>query len=297
MPPTAILLILMFAVLHTAWTLLAKRAPKTAAFYAVTIFVGVLMYSVVCVPHIVARRAILGAWPFFCISGVFLAAYYVLMASVYRRADLSAVYPVLRLGPVFITAWSVIFLKEELPPIAFAGIAAIVAGTMMLPQRSLRISRAALDTRHYLTKTYGMALAASFCTSIYIVVDKSAMTRFNPEGDFRLALDYVLLEMCACCVVLVVFAVLSRDRQAWRQVRAAKVSTILMAPMVIGAYALVMGALAIPGVRAAYVAAFRQISMVLTVTAGIVLLKERFGLVRIVAAVVICAGLALMALG
>lgn len=297
MTPAAILLILMFAVVHTAWTLLAKRAPKTAAFYAVTIFVGVLMYSVVCVPHIAARQAILGAWPFFCVSGVFLAIYYVLMASVYRRAELSAVYPLLRLGPIFIAAWSVIFLKEELPPTAFAGIAAIVAGTMMLPQRSLRISRSTFDPKHYLNKTYGMALGASFCTSIYIVVDKYAMTRFNPGGDLRQALNYVFLEMCACCAVLAVFAALSRDRQAWRQLRAAKVSTILIAPMLIGAYALVMGALAIPGVRAAYVAAFRHISIVLTVTAGIVLLKERFGLVRVVAALVICAGLALMVLG
>ncbi len=296
MPLTAIIFIFLFAIVHTTWSLIAKRAPKTAAFYAVTILAGAALYSPLCAPHIAANSQILRAWPFFCISGTFLAVYYVLMAAAYRRADLSVAYPLLRLGPVFIAAWSVVFLNEKLPAAAAVGIAAVVAGGMLLPQKSLRITRETFSPRRYLNKIYALALAASLSTSIYVVLDKFAMTRFNPEGSFRLAFDYVFLEMCACCIVLAAFACLSKDKNAWRQLAAAKLEIILIAPMLIGAYVLVMAALAIPGVRAAYVGAFRHVSVVITVVAGVVILKERFGRVRIVASLIIFAGLLLMML-
>ena len=142
-----------------------------------------------------------------------------------------------------------------------------------------------------------MALTAAFSTSIYVVVDKSAMTQFNPRGDFRVAFDYVFLEMCVCAAALAIFGALRHNREAWRQLRDAKAPIILIAPMLIGAYVLVMGALAIPGVSAAYVGAFRQVSVVLTVAAGVVLLKEKFGRVRIAAALVIFVGLCVLVLG
>jgi len=221
----------------------------------------------------------------------------VLTAATSRRADLSVAYPLLRLGPIFITAWSLIFLGEKLPALGLAGIGAVVVGGVILPQKSLRITRATFDRGHYLNKTYAMALTAAFSTSIYVVVDKFAMMRFNPGGDFRLAFDYVFLEMCVCAAAPAIFGALGSNRRAWRQLRDAKAAIILIARMLIGAYALVMGALAIPGVRAAYVGAFRQVSVVLTVAAGVVLLKERTGRVHIAAALVIFGGLCVLALG
>jgi len=52
--------------------------------------------------------------------------------------------------------------------------------------------------------------------------------------------------------------------------------------MIPGAYVLIVAALALPGTSAAYISAFRMISVVMTVLVGIILLKERFGRIRMV---------------
>jgi len=57
---------------------------------------------------------------------------------------------------------------------------------------------------------------------------------------------------------------------------------------------LIVAALALPGSSAAYISAFRMISVVMTVLAGIILLKEQFGRIRIIAAIVISIGLVMV---
>jgi len=306
MNSAAILLVLLSAVVHTTWSVIAKRAPKTAAFYCITIFLGLLMYAPVCVPHVAANRGLLAAWPWFGTSGLFLGVYYVLMYRTYRKADISLAYPLLRVSPIFSTAWAIAFLREEVTALALCGILATVLGCMMLPLRSLRLSRAGVSLRHYANPVYAMAFAAALVTSVYIVVDKHAMTAFNPAGGARTAIDYVWLEMAVCCIVLLVFAVRDalssaggREAEggALRPLRTALGPILLIAPMLLGAYVLVVAALAIPGSRAAYVGAFRLVSVVLTVVAGVVILKERFGTVRIAAALVIFAGLVMIGIG
>jgi len=297
MPPIAVLLVILHAFVHAGWNLIAKRAPKSAAFYSVAIFLGVLLYSPLCAAHIASNRAILGAWPWFALSGTFLAFYYTLMAGAYARADLSIAYPLLRLAPIFITAWSVMILGEKVNNLALLGICAVVVGGVILPQQSLKFNRNTLRLKHYANRTYAAALAASLCTSVYVVADKFAMSRFNPAASGRVAFDYVWLEMAVCCVVLALIAGASGRRESWAQLRPAKLKIVLIGLMLIGAYVFVMCALAMPGVLASHVGAVRQTSVVLTVLAGIVLLKEKCGRVRILAATVIFGGLVLVVLG
>ena len=297
MNTTAVLLVIASAIIHTTWNLLAKRSPKTAGFYTTAVAAGLVVYAPVCVPHIAANAGILRAWPLFVTSGTLLSVYYVLMYRTYRRADISLAYPLLRVSPIFSTIWAVTLLHEELTTLALLGIVATVAGCMILPQRSLRPTRDTIKLGHYANKTYAMALTASLSTSIYIVLDKLAMTRFNTAADYRVATDYVFLEMCVCGTGLAIYAMISREREFRALTRASLAPIIAIGPMLIGAYFLIVVAMARPDVKAAYVSAFRLVSVVMTVLAGILLLKEHFGRVRIIAAIVIFAGLVMITLG
>ena len=297
MTTNAIILVLLSAIIHTTWSLLAKRSPKTAGFYTVAIAVGLVIYAPVCLPHIAADPGIVRAWPLFVISGTLLSVYYVLMYRTYRSTDISLAYPLLRVSPIFSTIWAVQLLHEELTTLALLGIIATVAGCMILPQRSLRPTRETVRLGQYANKTYAMAITASLATSIYIVLDKLAMTRFNAAGDYRVAIDYVFLEMCVCGAGLAIYAMFSREPEFRALTRASLAPIIVIGPMLIGAYFLIVIAMAQPGVKAAYVSAFRLVSVVMTVLAGILLLKEHFGRVRIVAAIVIFIGLLMITLG
>jgi len=239
MSSTAILLVIVSAVMHSTWSLLAKRAPKTAAFYAATNLLGLLFCAPLCVPHIAAHPQVFAAWPLFMASGVLLAVYYFLMYRTYRSADLSLAYPLLRISPIFITIWAVLLLGEKLSTCALVGIVATVIGCMMLPQKSLRAVRQLLHVSNYIDRIYLVAVTASLATSGYVLIDKQAMGRINAGADPMTALDYVFLEMSVCCAGLLTISMYHFDRAAIaQQLRKGGLSIFLIAPMLIGAWVL-----------------------------------------------------------
>jgi len=306
MTPAAILLVILSSLIHTTWSILAKRAPKNAAFYGAAIGVGVVCFLPVCVPHIMRDPQLLSVWPYFVISGATLALYYVLMAYTYEHADISIVYPLLRMSPIFTTIAAVAFLHERVTVLALIGIIITMLGCMMLPLRSLKFTLRGFDAGRYLNRVYGYAVLAAASTAIYFVLDKYAMTLANPRGLLLPALSYVVLEMAACSIVLIVFAAAGSKIRTRRALPAAAAQggaysrhtriwqTLIIGPMIPGAYVLIVAALALPGSSAAYISAFRMISVVMTVLAGIILLKEQFGRIRIIAAIVISIGLVMV---
>lgn len=291
-----VLLVLTSAILHTTWSLLAKCAPKSTAFYFTAISLGVLLFVPLGLPAILRDHGILHAYPFFIVSGIFLALYYSLMAYAYHHMDLSLAYPLLRISPVFSTVWAVLFLQESVTWSATAGIGAAVLGCVILPMPSLHPKRFVTDLKGRFTRIYWLAILAALFTSVYVIVDKAAMTRFNPAGDLWVSFSYVCLEMLICAAILGMCSVANRLR-GFSEVRRAIKPILAIAPMIIAAYVLIIVALAVPGSRAAYIGAFRLISVVITVVAGILILREGFGSVRIAAAIVITIGLLLIGLG
>src|SRR3954447_21499261 len=95
MPATALAFALAAAGFHALWNLLLARAPDVEAAAAVAL----LTAEVVFLPlAFVVWSADTGVWPWLVASGLFELAYFALLASAYRRAPLSIVYPVARGG-------------------------------------------------------------------------------------------------------------------------------------------------------------------------------------------------------
>src|SRR5580765_6141269 len=100
MSATALAFALAAAAVHALWNLLLARAPDVEAATAVALVTAELVFLPVAV---VVWRADSGVWPWVVASGLLELAYFALLATAYRLAPLSVVYPIARGGaPVLV---------------------------------------------------------------------------------------------------------------------------------------------------------------------------------------------------
>lgn len=142
MPPGVIVLVLVVAVLHVAWNALLKTSGDTLRTAERAMIIGVAVFALPVLigwlavgrPGLEPRTVALAT-----VSGILEAAYFVCLAEAYRRGDLSVVYPIARgTAPALSVALGVGVLGERLAPTGVVGVAALLAG-IMLVQRPWRV--------------------------------------------------------------------------------------------------------------------------------------------------------------
>jgi drug/metabolite transporter (DMT)-like permease len=268
MPATALAFALSAAVFHALWNMLLARERDVEAATAVALVTAEVVFAPVAV---VVWRADAGVWPWLVGSGLLELAYFALLATAYRLAPLSVVYPVARGGaPVLVLVVSVVALGHGTSASQVAGVALVVCGILLV--RGLRRADAT-------GLAFGVAIAC--CIAGYTLVDKHGIEHANP---------ITYLELSMAVPALAYAGAVARVKD----VRAA----VRPAPVVAGvatfvAYALVLAAL--ERAPAASVAAVRETSVVVAAALAAVVLKERVTAWRFAGACLVAAGIALLA--
>lgn len=273
MDPLALGFIAVAAVLHAAWNILLKTAGDP--LWAAT--VGVAAASAALVPLVAASWLVLGqpaipaqAWAIGIVSGGVEVLYFVFLAAAYRRGDLSVVYPLARgSAPLLAVAIGVGILGERLAPGAWAGVALLVAGLVLVqrPWRLLRAAAAAHDR-----SAAGFALATGAMIATYSAFDRVGV-QLAPAWFY----SAILWPTCAVGLALVVAL---RARVAGGRFVPAPAAldrrrAVGGGFLTFAAYGLVLAALS----RAplAIVAPLRESAVLLTSTWGVVRLGEAAG--------------------
>jgi drug/metabolite transporter (DMT)-like permease len=272
MPATAFALALGAAFLHAFWNMLLARARDVEAATAVALLASVLVFApVAALTWDVDARV----WPFLAVTSALQLVYFVALATAYRRAELSFVYPVARgVAPVLVLLVGVGALGAGASAAQAAGVCLVGVGVLLV--RGLRGRH---DVRHL-----GLGLAIASCIAAYTLVDKYGIRYADPVvylevGMVPAALGYVALAL--------------RARRASRLRAELGVATIAAGIATFVAYALVLAAL--QRASAASVAAVRETSVVIAAALAAPVLGEQVGRARVVGAAVVVAGIALLA--
>jgi drug/metabolite transporter (DMT)-like permease len=270
MPAAALAFALAAAVVHALWNLLLARAPDVEAATVVALLTAELVFAPVAA---IVWRADSGVWPWVIASGVLELAYFALLATAYRLAPLSVVYPVARGGaPVLVLAISALALGHGASAAQVGGVALVVLGVVLV--RGLRHP----DARGVV---FGAAIAC--CIAGYTLVDKSGIEHAGP-------IPYLELSMA---IPTIAYAGAMTRLKGVAAVRAAVAPGAVVAGIsTFVAYTFVLAAL--HRASAPSVAAVRETSVVIAAVLAAVVLKERVGAVRLVGAVVVAAGIALL---
>ena len=135
MTASALALVLLSALTHASWNLLAKRAQGGAAFGWLIFTLAVPLYTPLVIGLILLQEPRLGPAELVFIAGsaILHVGYFLLLFAGYRAGDLSLVYPLARgTGPLLSTIAAIVILGERPTPLALAGAAAIVGGAFLL---------------------------------------------------------------------------------------------------------------------------------------------------------------------
>jgi drug/metabolite transporter (DMT)-like permease len=270
MPTTALAFALTAAVLHALWNLLLARAPDVEAATVVALLTSELVF----LPVVILKWHVEAAvWPWLVGSGLLELAYFALLASAYRRAPLSVVYPIARGGaPVLVLLVSVVVLGHATSVRQAAGVALVVLGILLVR---------GLTHPDPVGLAFGAAIAC--CIAGYTLIDKHGIRYASP-------LPYLELSMALPSLAYASIVIRLRSAEA---VRAA----FGPAPVVAGiatfvAYGFVLAALS--RASAASVAAVRETSVVVAAALAAVVLKEQVTRGRLAGAFAVVAGIVLL---
>lgn len=217
----------------------------------------------------------------------------------YRYSDISLAYPVARALPVLLTAalTAILGIGSRQSVIVLAGMGVIFAGCLLMSFAAA----GKITLASYRDKGLCGILLASSAITLYTIVDSCGIRAMNAyaSGVNRLlsAGAYSCLRETVAFSALAL-AVLSRagERQKFTRQLWGAPHAYLAGFFAALAYVLVLTAMGFVS-NVSYVQAFRQLSLPLGMVLGVVVLKEKATPQKILALLLIMAGLLLVALG
>ncbi|MFY9137651.1 EamA family transporter [Zwartia sp.] len=285
---SALLLVIVAAICHASWNLLAKRAAQVGPAF---VFAYGLCSTILFTPWVIWILVFEeNAWSWsilgcILLSGTLHLVYSLSLQRGYQVADLSVVYPVARgTGPFLSTIGAILFIREPATVLGISGMLAVVAGVLMIATqgqiRRLLLPEAMIGVRWGLW--IGLLIAA------YTLVDA--------YGVIALGIAPVLFDWAtsASKSMLMLPHMARQPKRAWNAMRGywpLAWAIGLLSPL---GYILVLYALR-NGAPVSLVAPAREMSMLLVTLAGLYLLREPVGWGRIVGCCFIAAGVVMLA--
>ncbi len=279
-------LVVVAALLHAFWNLLAKHAHDSSAFMWWGVTVGSVWYAawvVTQVPLALPREI----WVTFGLSLAAEIAYVLAITRGYANGDLSQVYPIARgAPPLLIAFWSAVFFTERLPVLGYIGILLLIVGVYLSSLPTLGDFLKPLRAISHRPAQWG--IVAAVCVATYTVLDKVNLASSTPIVYNA----WVYLGIAVCYAPFALSpanrnSTFSEFRSNWRWILIGSVATV-------GSYMLALIGMSLTS--ASYVGAVRASSVVIGALFGWLLLKEKLGIIRVTAAVVMVCGLLLLAL-
>ncbi|MEL7454199.1 MAG: DMT family transporter, partial [Pseudomonadota bacterium] len=227
----------------------------------------------------------LALWPGLLLAVVVHWFYQTGLVRALHRGDLSLVFPVMRgLAPLIVAVLAMAFLGEGLSPAGWIGLLIASAAVIVfaLPPRSAPAAK----HRHPDRAALAYACATALGIGAYSVTDAFVIRQMPSPYTFIVYL--FLLDWIGIAVVTLI----TRRGQVWARVRPQLKAGLLAG--VAGALSYGAALYAFTLTDAAIVTALRETSVVWAALMGAIWLKEGFGSRRVMASLLLAAGLVIM---
>ena len=286
MTPAVLLLVAVAAVAHATWNLTIKAAGTSGTRFLWLTFV---VATIVVAPFGIASLVQVGSrMPVLLLlalgSGILQIAYFLTLQRGYRLGDVSIVYPLARgSGPLLAVIFAIALFHERPGVPGLVGAGVVVAGVVVIGLAGGRGRFRSNRTGLLYGLLVGVVIAA------YTLWDANAVVLQKLP-----LLGYFWITVLAQLVAFAPFALrLPRHTIALAKQHWASVLVVgILSPL---AYVLILFAFTLAPV--ALVAPAREVSVVLVAVGGWLLFREPYPLLRIIGAVIVLGGVALLAIG
>jgi drug/metabolite transporter (DMT)-like permease len=265
---TTFLLVILAALIHASWNLLAKKAAGGAPFVLLGVFTVAIIWAPIVLiwgwnrPELITDLTAT-QWLFLAMSAIVHIAYGLALQRGYQTAEYGVVYPIARgTGPFLASIVAVVFLGEAVTLTSALGILAIIGGIFVLAGglRALKDR----SPRARAGVTWGATTGA--CIAAYTTIDGYAVKHLLIAP---ILLDYVCNALRALFMSPMLFTHREAIRVEWKKNWRYIVIISIISPI---AYILVLTAMQTAPIS--QVAPLREISMLFAAFFGVKLLRE-----------------------
>lgn len=269
-------IVLLAAALHAGWNTLIKIGGDRIAVMAMVTMAGSLI-SLLFLPFVESPAP--ASWPFLAVTILLHTGYHFFLPVAYDHGDLGQVYPMARgFAPILVMLGAFAIAGETLGAFAIAGVLCLAVGVMTLT----------FDRRSGIAKNpkaVAFALATGACIASYTVVDGLGARQAGSVLGFAVWLTI------GDGLLTFLLALAWKRGAVWRVVRANWVIGIAGGAMQVGAYWIIVWALAFAPMG--LVSALRETSVLFAALISSLVLKEGWSAWRFVSAALVSFGLML----
>ncbi|MFN5058889.1 MAG: EamA family transporter [Chloroflexota bacterium] len=277
MPLSVVALITLSACIHVGWNLLLKQSP----YRQLSSWLAVVVSGFATLPF-AWGQATSDLWLVAGVSAIFQGLYYILLAYGYEHYDLGVLYPIARgVAPLLSAIWSFLWLGDQFQLGGIIAIILITGGTMWIGIRNATIG----DTQ----RIPWLPLIIALVISGYTIVDAYGTRQSDP-------FTYYSICMSCTAIVMTPYVIWQHRTQRfdWAKLpgelpRATIIGTLSFVSYFIVLYSYTQAPVS-------YVAASREMSIIIAGLVGWLWLKESFGSSRIVGATFVRIGVGVLVL-
>ena len=263
-------IVLVAAVLHASWNAIVK-AGKNTVLTMVLVTASAALWAVVLLPVLPSPSP--ESWPYIALSAALQIVYFALVARIYRIADMSQTYPIMRgAAPLIVALAGTLFLDEALSSPAWLGVCIICSGILIMLWSGGQKSRDGLI----------LALLNALVISGYTLVDGIGVRLSAAPASYTLWIFLITGASIVCWATLTQWSQ-TRDylRLNWHLGAIGGLGTLVSCGLAL--YAMTQAPVAV-------VAALRETSILFSAVISWLILKEHITVVRCVSVCVIAIG-------
>ena len=181
MNTTALILVLIAALLHAFWNYLAKKSRHKMAFIWWFIFFAVVLYLPMFWFFFAEVQISAVGWICMVATGILHTFYFFFVGRSYKHGDLSVVYPLARgFGPFWVPILAVILLREQLSGLGIIGIGLVVVGIYVIHLKSFSVKTVFEPFTAIRQPASVWALLTGCTIAAYSLVDKVGIQSVQP---------------------------------------------------------------------------------------------------------------------
>lgn len=263
-------IVLVAAVLHASWNAIVK-AGKNTVLTMVLVTASAALWAVVLLPVLPSPRP--ESWPYIALSAALQIVYFALVARIYRIADMSQTYPIMRgAAPLIVALAGTLFLDEALSSSAWLGVCIICSGILIMLWSGGQKSREGLI----------LALLNALVISSYTLVDAIGVRLSAAPASYTLWIFLITGASIGCWATLTQWSQTRHYlRLNWHLGAVGGLGTLVSYGLAL--YAMTQAPVAV-------VAALRETSILFSAVISWLILKEHITVVRCVSVCVIAIG-------
>jgi drug/metabolite transporter (DMT)-like permease len=281
-PLSTALAVIGAGMLHATWNAMAKAVTDRHATFALYGAVYAVCGAAGAVFSPLPARA---AWPWLATSCVLQVVYSALLVRSYRLGDFNQIYPLARgTAPLLVAVVATVFIGDRMTVGELCGVAVISAGLGLLA--IARPSDRDQRVRRSRRRAVGAAVLTGVSIAAYTISDGVGV---RSSGS---SIGYASWLFLLSGPLILGWAISGRSRSVWASMRTHAWSGLAGGVLGVVAYGIVLwaqttGALAV-------VAALRETGVITGAIIGVAVFRERAAASRILAAVTVAAGAALI---